>query len=90
MNKFALLLFLAPLFARAQEPSPSPTAAPSPVPAQEEMDSYERLETLDAAQIKLATETIRANHAEAATLDETGMARATLRGLLDGLYPGAE
>jgi hypothetical protein len=90
MNKFALLLFLAPLVARAQEPSPSPTAAPSPVPAQEEMDSYERLEALDAAQIKLATETIKANHAEAATLDETGMARATLRGLLDGLYPGAE
>ena len=54
------------------------------------MDSRERLEALDAEQIKLATETIRANHAESSTLDEAGMARATLRGLLDGLYPGAE
>lgn len=54
------------------------------------MDSLDRLEALDAEQIKLATETIRANHAEASALDETGMARATLRGLLEGLYPGAE
>ena len=91
MNKFALLLFFAPLVALAQEPSPSPASAATPAPAQEEgIDSYERLEALDPAQIKLATETLRTNHAEAATLDETGMARATLRGLLDGLYPGAE
>jgi len=81
------LLLLAAFSAHAQEPSPSPTPAPSPA---SEMDSYDRLESLDAAQIKTATDAIRANHAEAASLDETGMARATLRGLLDGLYPGAE
>ena len=86
MNKFALLLLFASVVARAQEPSASPSVAPEP----EEMDSYERLEALDAAQIKLATETIRSNHAEASSLDETGMARATLRGLLEGLHPGAE
>ena len=90
MKKTITMLLLASLVAHAQEPSPSPDAAPSPAPAPEEMDSYERLEALDAAQIKLATETIRANHAEASALDETGMARATLRGLLEGLYPGAE
>lgn len=87
MKKLIALLVVLPLTGRAQEPSPSPE--PSPTPAVE-MDSAERLETLDAAQIKLATEAIRTNHAEAATLDETGMTRATLRGLLDGLYPGAE
>lgn len=88
MNNLALLFFLAPIVALAQEPSPA--AAPSPTPAQAEMDSYDRLEALDAAQIKLATDTIRAKHAEGSALDETGMARATLRGLLEGLYPGAE
>lgn len=88
MNIFFLFLIF-PLLVHAQEPSPTPGPAPSPAAA-EKMDSYERLEALDAAQIKLATDTIRAKHAEAATLDETGMARATLRGLLDGLYPGAE
>lgn len=88
MKNFVLLLFLAPLLAAAQEPSPSPSA--TPVSAEADMDSAARLESLDAAQIGLATDTIRAHHAEAASLDETGMARATLRGLLDGLYPGAE
>lgn len=85
--KIFLLFLLLPFLAQAQEPSPSPE--PSPMPAVK-MDSYERLEALDAAQIKTATDALRANHAEAATLDETGMARATLRGLLEGLYPGAE
>ena len=87
MKKIFLTVVFAPFVAWAQEPTPSPTPAPGPV---EEMDSYDRLEALDATQIKTATDTIRANHAEAASLDETGMARATLRGLLDGLYPGAE
>jgi len=82
-----LLLLLAPMLAHAQEPSLSPSPAPA---AREEMDSYERLEALDAEQIRLATETIRANHAEASVLDEVGMARATLRGLLEGFHPGAE
>ncbi|MGA0110576.1 MAG: S41 family peptidase [Chthoniobacterales bacterium] len=90
MNKLAWLLFFAPVFAHAQEPASSPAAAPTPVPAPVTWDARERLEALDAAQIKLATETILANHAGAPALDETGMARATLRGLLDGLYPGAE
>ena len=82
MNKFAPILVVAPLVAFAQEPAPTP--------AERGMDLYERLEALDAGQIKLATETIRADHAEASTLDETRMARATLRGLIDGLHPGAE
>jgi Peptidase family S41 len=87
MKQTALLLLLAALTARAQDAAPSPPAAP---PAEKEMDSYRRLEELDAGQIKLATDTLRSNHAESAALDETGMARATLRGLLEGLYPGAE
>ena len=84
MKRFLLPVLLAPLLAHGQEPSPSPS------PADQAMDSYERLELLDAAQIKLATDTIRAKHAEAAALDDIGMARATLRGLLEGLHPGAE
>lgn len=87
MKKFLLLALSFPLAVRAQEPSPVPSPAPSPIA---EMDSRDRLEALDAAQIKLATETIRSNHVEATALDETGLARATLRGLLDGLQPGAE
>jgi len=73
-TRLPLLLLLAPILAHAQGPSPSPSPAPAVL---EEMDSYERLEALDAEQIKLATETIRANHAEASALDETGKARAT-------------
>jgi hypothetical protein len=86
MKRFLLPVLLAPLLAHGQEPSPSP----APAPAGPAMDPYERLELLDAAQIKLATDTIRAKHAEAAALDDIGMARATLRGLLEGLHPGAE
>lgn len=88
MKNPALPLLLIPLLAVAQGPSPSPSTAP--LPAEAEMGSAARLESLDAAQISLAIGTIRTNHAEAASLDETGMARATLRGLLDGFYPGAE
>lgn len=83
MKRAAAILLLAFSAAIAQESAP-------PAPEAEDMDSYERLEALDAAQIKLATDAIRAKHAEAATLDETGLARALLRGLLDGFYPGAE
>lgn len=86
MKRIAILFCLAALPAHAQEPSPSPAVAA----VEQTADSYDRLEALDAAQIKLATDTIRANHAESAALDETGMARATLRGLLEGLHPGAE
>lgn len=86
MKKFALLLVLLPFVAVAQKPSPSAT----PPTSKPEMDAAERLDALDAAQIKLATDAIRKQHVEAATLDETGLARATLRGLLDGLYPGAD
>jgi hypothetical protein len=85
----ALWFFLAFSLAHAQE-SPAPSPAPPSTSGDVAMDSYERLEALDATQIKLATETIRSNHAESAALDETGMARATLRGLLEGLHPGAE
>ena len=87
MKKIFLSVLFVPSVVCAQEPAPSPSPAPSPTA---EMDSSERLEMLDASQIQTATEAIRANHAEAASLDENGMARATLRGLLDGLYPGAE
>jgi len=87
MKKIFSLFLVLPWTIWAEDPAPAPSPSPSPAP---EMDSYDRLEALDAGQIKLATETIRANHAEASALDETGLARATLRGLLDGLYPGAE
>jgi len=87
MKKIFSLFLVLPWTVWAEDPAPAPSPSPSPAP---EMDSYDRLEALDAGQIKLATETIRANHAEASALDETGLARATLRGLLDGLYPGAE
>lgn len=87
MKKIFLPIVFVSFVAWAQEPASSPSPAPTPA---EEMDSSQRLEALDASQIRTATEAIRANHAEAAALDETGLARATLRGLLDGLYPGAE
>lgn len=87
--RFAAILFLAPLPAAfAQEATPSPL--PDDPLAVEVMDSGDRLAVLDAAQIKLATEVLRAKHVESANLDETVLGRAMLRGLLDGLYPGAE
>ena len=58
-------------------------AAPDPT-------SAERLETLDADQLKKAIDALRQSHVRGSSADETAMTRATLRGLLEGLAPGAE
>jgi hypothetical protein len=49
----------------------------------------EPLEALDAGQIKQALDVLRQRQVAAAALDETAMARATLRGLISSLQPGA-
>jgi hypothetical protein len=49
----------------------------------------EPLATLDAAQIQQAIDVLRQRQVAAAALDETAVARATLRGLMSSLQPGA-
>ncbi len=50
----------------------------------------EPIETLEAVQIQQALDLLRQRQVGTATLDETALARATLRGLLADLRPGAE
>jgi hypothetical protein len=80
--------------APAQEPaaSPEPAAPVETAPALRiaEMTGEDRLQSLEAGQIATAIEALRQRHVESASLDETGLTRATLRGLLLGLAPGAE
>ena len=86
MKKLGALLVLAGFSAvcSAQE-----VAAPDPTPPPE-LSADDRLEALDAAQLQSAIDTLRQRHLEADALDDTAMLRATLRGLLSGLAPGAE
>lgn len=48
------------------------------------------LDALDAEQLGQAIDALRRNHVHGSSVDETAMTRATLRGLLEGLAPGAE
>lgn len=64
----------------AQEPSP----APSPTSLSEQIDA------LDLQQVRKALDILRKDHVRAAQVDDTVLDRATLRGLLDHLAPGAE
>jgi hypothetical protein len=59
------------------------TAAPVVTPAA-------RLDSLDAEQLQKAIDALRQGHVRGASVDETALRRATLRGLLEGLAPGAE
>lgn len=59
------------------------TAMAQPAPGEDP------LQTLDAGQIDRAIEMLRTKHVNSATLNETELDRATLRGLLKGLQPGA-
>jgi hypothetical protein len=80
---FCLLLVLAlpgRLLAR-----PPATAVPDQPPS-----SADRLLALDAEQIQQALSALQQRHVGSSALDGTELARATLRGLLDGLQPGAE
>lgn len=83
MRLHFLLLLFAPMLLGAQQPSPTPSPSPT-------MDTVDRLKALDAEQLKQAIATVREKHVEGAILNETEMTRNTLRGLLDGLYPGLD
>ena len=82
----ALLLTAAAPVLVAQEPAASPAA--EPVPAV--LTGEDRLQALDAEQIRAAIDALRRQHIEAEAIDDPAMLRATLRGLLSGLQPGAE
>ena len=49
-----------------------------------------RLDSLDTEQLQKAIDALRQGHVRGASVDETALRRATLRGLLEGLAPGAE
>jgi len=78
-----LPLVSASLFAEEPAPSPSPVAAPA-------LTAEDRLEALNEDQIRAAIAALRQQHIEGEAIDDASMLRATLRGLLAGLQPGAE
>lgn len=91
----ALLLFgFGAALTSAQDPAAAPEAPdPAETPPDSriaEMTEEDRLQSLEAGQIATAIEVLRQRHVESSSLDETGMTRATLRGLLQELAPGAE
>ena len=85
MKTFRALLAGA-LLASAGAAQEAPPVAPPP----DELSAADRLEALDEGQLQSAIDALRQRHLEASTLDETALRRATLRGLLSALAPGAE
>jgi hypothetical protein len=80
------VVLVALLVWAAQAPAREPAASPGPT----EPTGEDRLQSLDAGQLQSAIDVLRQRHVASASLDETGLTRATLRGLLEGLAPGAE
>ncbi len=85
MKIFRALLAGA-LLASAGAAQEAPPVAPPP----DELSAADRLEALDEGQLQSAIDALRQRHLEASTLDEAALRRATLRGLLSALAPGAE
>lgn len=92
MNNFPARLFAAALLligvAQAQEsavPVASPAASPAPPTA-----TGDPLDALTAAQIAEAISILRRDHVRGGQIDDAALARATLRGLLEDLSPGAD
>lgn len=88
----AMLAALAPVQGQqAPDPAPSPAASPgvspAPVPAAASADP---VETLGAAELQQAVEILRRDHVHGARIDDLALTRATLRGLLENLAPGAD
>lgn len=86
---FAILAAaLLPWRLAAKEPvavPPPPSAAPAPP-----MTESERFESLGPDEVAQALSALQQRHVSAAALGTNGLARATLRGLLGELHPGAE
>ena len=84
----ALGLALGIVLSRAEESSaPAPSASPAPVA--KSSSSTDPIDALDAAQLQQAIEILRRDHVRGTQIDELGMTRATLTGLLERLAPGA-
>ena len=77
--RYAVFLFAVLIAtAVAQENPAQPQSATDP------------LDSLDAAQMQKAIDALRQTHVRGPSLDATALTRATLRGLLENLSPGAE
>ena len=77
---------------RAQEPSanaPSPSPSPAEAAAAAPPSDGKPIDFLDAAQLQKAIEILRRDHVRGGQVDAAAMTRATLRGLLETLSPGA-
>jgi len=73
--------------ALARETADEPAVEP---PAVVVLSSSERLSLLGDDEVRAAIEALRRQHIDGPSLDEPALARATLRGLLSALEPGAE
>lgn len=82
----AAALWPLSLFAR----EPSAGSSPAPETQASEMTESERFGVLSAEDVAQALSALQQRHISSATLGTNGIAKATLRGLLGELYPGAE
>lgn len=81
---FAVMTALVAASSRAEE---QPVASPVPTPAPKA--AADPVDTLDAAQLQEAIDILRRDHVRGAQIDEAGLSRAMLTGLLERLAPGA-
>lgn len=90
MKLFSAIIAAAlwPVSLLAREPSAE--ASPAPEAQASAMTEAERLDALSAEDIAQALSALQQRHVSSATFGTNGIAKATLRGLLGELYPGAE
>ena len=83
---FATMMSLVAASLPAEE---QPAASPVPTPAPKAVAPVDPVDALDAGQLQEAIGILRRDHVRGAQIDETGLSRATLTGLLERLAPGA-
>ena len=76
---------------QAPAPGPSPAASPVASPsATPSASSDDPVDALDAENLQSAIGILRRDHVRGAQIDDVALSRATLRGLLETLAPGAD
>lgn len=88
-GKALAFAMMTALFAASVPAEEQPAASPVPAPAPKAVAPADPIDALDAGQLQEALGILRRDHVRGAQIDEIGLSRATLTGLLERLAPGA-